>query len=122
MSRHNRRRTRTNHGNSDPPVHYAKLESSAVDSIIDYQDSKQPSTLQPPRRRFKHNDLSARHWHNRYMVWQTRQRRQQEEHEKLLTEKRRIFGGESGEDDEDGLCSNMMEYFSGLDFIMEADA
>ncbi|KAL9586529.1 MAG: hypothetical protein Q9212_000837 [Teloschistes hypoglaucus] len=122
MSRRNRRRNRTNLGNSDPSVHYAKLESSAVDSIIDDQDSKQPSTLEPPRRRLKRNDLSARHWHNRYMAWQTRQQRQQEEHEKLLREKRRIFGGESGEDDEDSLCSNMMEYFSGLDFIMEADA
>lgn len=122
MSRHNRRRTRTNHEKSDAPVHYAKLESSAVGSIIDYQVSKQPSTLEPPRRRIKRNDLSARHWHNRYTAWQTRQRRQQEEYERLLTEKRRIFGGESGEDDENGLCSNMMEYFSGLDFIMEADA
>lgn len=54
------------------------------------------------------------------MAWQTRERRQREEQEKLLAEKQRIFGGEPEEGDEDGLCSNMMVYFVGLDFIMEA--
>lgn len=70
----------------------------------------------------KRNDLSARHWHNRYTAWQTRERRQREEREALLAEQKRIFGGETEEDvDEDGLCSNMLEYFIGLDFIMQTE-
>lgn len=75
----------------------------------------------PSRERSKRSDLSARHWHNRYMAWQARERRQKEERDRLLTEQRRIFGGESGEEDDNGLCSNMMQYFVGLDFIMECD-
>lgn len=66
--------------------------------------------------------LSARHWHNRYMAWQARERRQREEQANLEAEKRRIFGTPdnghstfSGEDDE--LCTKMLEYFGGLDFI-----
>ncbi|KAL8838986.1 MAG: hypothetical protein Q9170_001916 [Blastenia crenularia] len=50
-----------------------------------------------------------------------RERRQREERDRLLAEQRRIFGGEAGEDDEHGLCSNMLDYFAGLDFITEAD-
>ena len=69
----------------------------------------------------KRNDLSARHWHNRYVLWRARERKQREEAEKLLAERKRIFGGENEEEDNDGLCSNMMEYFVGLDFIMESD-
>ena len=65
----------------------------------------------------RRNDLSARHWHNRYLAWQVRERRQLEEREKLEADQRRIFGGESGEDDEDGLCHKMLEYFGSLDFI-----
>ncbi|KAL8693426.1 MAG: hypothetical protein Q9218_001736 [Villophora microphyllina] len=93
-----------------------------MDTSLDYPDTKQSSIISPARGCLKRNDLSARHWHNRYMAWQTRERRQREERDRLLAEQRRIFGGESGEDDEDGLCSNMMEYFTGLDFIMEVDA
>lgn len=55
------------------------------------------------------------------MAWQARARRQSEERERLLAEQRRIFGGESEEDDEDGLCWNMMDYFVKLDFITETD-
>ena len=66
----------------------------------------------------RRNALSARHWHNRYMAWQVRERRQREEAEKLEKEKRRIFGeaSDGGEEDE-RLCVKMMEYFGGLDFI-----
>lgn len=122
MSRHNRRRTRTSHRNSHLPIHYADLGVSAVEATMDQPDSKQPSISGPIRRRSTRDDLSAQHWHNRYMAWQIRQPQQQEERDTLVAEQRRIFGGENGEDDEDGLCSSMMEYFSGLDFIMEANA
>ena len=52
------------------------------------------------------------------MAWQARERRQRGEREKLLAAQRRIFGGETGEEDEHGLCSAMMDYFVGLEFIM----
>ena len=52
------------------------------------------------------------------MAWQHRERRQREEREKLAAEQRRIFGGEKDEEDSHGLCSNMLQYFVGLDFIM----
>lgn len=38
-----------------------------------------------------------------------------------MVEQKRIFGGEIDEEDTDGLCSNMMGYFVGLDFIMESE-
>ena len=62
-------------------------------------------------------DVAARHWHNRYMAWQVRERKQKEEQDKLEVEQRRIFGGDPGEGDDEGLCSRMLEYFGGLDFI-----
>jgi len=34
-----------------------------------------------------------------------------------MEERKRIFGGESDENDEDDICSKMMEYFHGLDYI-----
>ena len=66
----------------------------------------------------KRNDLTARHWHNRYIAWQARERRQKEEQERLRQEQRRIFGGDSQDGDEaEGLCPVMMEYFDGLDYL-----
>jgi len=64
--------------------------------------------------------IAARHWHNRYLAWQTRERRQREERAALEAEKKRIFGESAageGEGEDDGLCERMMEYFWGLDFI-----
>ena len=29
----------------------------------------------------------------------------------------RIFGGDENEKDDDGLCTKMMDYFTGLDYI-----
>lgn len=72
----------------------------------------------PPLHSFSRcGDISARHWHNRYMAWQNREKRQREERKKLMEERKRIFGGESDENDEDDICSKMMEYFNGLDYI-----
>ncbi|KAL8953101.1 MAG: hypothetical protein Q9222_001039 [Ikaeria aurantiellina] len=90
----------------------------SVDQVNGHQASF--TTLSTPAS-IRRNDLTARHWHNRYIAWQARDRRQREEREKLLAEQRRIFGGENEDGDEDGLCSSMMEYFAGLDFIMETD-
>jgi hypothetical protein len=64
------------------------------------------------------NNISARAWHNRYMAWQTRDRRQREEKSTFEAERNRIFGEFEGEgEDEEGLCVKMLDYFGGLDFI-----
>ena len=111
MSRHNRRRTRGGHKTSDIPPTLA----FSLPTIASFpRSSPFTSVTQQSTRR---NDLSARHWQNRYLAWQVRERRQVEEREKLEADRRRIFGGESGERDEYGLCESMMKYFGTLDFI-----
>ena len=117
MSRHNRRRTRGNHRSStnttsQPPFH---PDSFSFPTFIPSTFTI-PSHPQPPRRR-NNDDISAKHWHNRYTAWQVRERRQAEERARLEAEKKRIFGGnEEGEEDR-WLGERMMEYFGGLDFI-----
>ena len=115
MSRHNRRRTRGSHKIADLPVHQCAFDFSSELGT----EPQDPLLLAPPRPAVnRRGSVSARHWHNRYMAWQVRERRQREEHEKIELEKRRIFGGEiEGDKDEEGLCLKMMEYFGGLDFI-----
>ena len=118
MSRHNRRRTRGGHKNATS-VYRSSIDLSTeppLDPGISYE-SIVPTT------KAIHNHRSgptARHWHNRYMAWQARDRRQREEKASLEAEKRRIFGepeaaNTNGEDDI--LCEKMLEYFVGLDFI-----
>lgn len=65
----------------------------------------------------RRNDLSAKHWHNRYLAWQVRVRKQKEESERLKEERKRIFGGDGNEAEDDGLCSRMMDYFVRLDYL-----
>lgn len=113
MSRHNRRRTRGGHKLSDISLRQSYLNFSST-SITPIKSPNCAPSVQLLSRR---NDLSTRHWHNRYLAWQVRERRQLEEREKLEVEQRRIFGGENGEGDEDGLCYKMLEYFGSLDFI-----
>jgi len=115
MSRHNRRRTRGSHKTSGMPVQQRTFDFPP-DLGAAFPD---PLLLAPPGPAVsRRGGVSARHWHNRYMAWQVRERRQREEREKLEAEKRRIFGGEvEGGEDEEGLCLKMMEYFGGLDFI-----
>ena len=109
MSRHNRRRTRGSHKSASSQSANFQLPSLA--------DPQIPASLfchVRPRRA----DMSARHWHNTYLTWQARERKQKEERERLQQEQRRIFGGDSQDgEDEDGLCSRMMEYFGGLDYL-----
>ncbi|KAL8733145.1 MAG: hypothetical protein Q9166_002337 [cf. Caloplaca sp. 2 TL-2023] len=121
MSRHNRRRTRASYRNAVALSQSAAFEHPDLGSAITRFETRQIAPINQTRGGTKRNELPARHWHNRYMAWQSRERRQREEQEKLLTDQRRIFGGENGEEDEEGLCSNMLEYFAGLDFIMEPD-
>ncbi|MCJ1247122.1 hypothetical protein MMC30_004333 [Trapelia coarctata] len=124
MSRHNRRRTRGTHKNYNLST-----------SLSPFSGDRTTLPTQPPLpspqglttasfRRLSGagggggSGVAARHWHNRYLAWQTRERRQREERAALEAEKKRIFGEASGEDEGDeGLCERMMEYFWGLDFI-----
>ena len=109
MSRHNRRRTRGGHKASASCPH----DSFELPSSLDPPDSKL-ATARHPRR----SDLSAKHWHNRYLAWQSREKRQKEECEKLKEDRKRIFGGDDGNDaDDDGLCVRMMDYFVRLDYL-----
>jgi len=64
------------------------------------------------------SDLTAQHWHNRYISWQSRERQQRQEQEaaaKLEADQCRLFGGEPGDDV--SLCYKMLEYFGRLDYI-----
>ena len=126
MSRHNRRRNRGGHKHHGIPLPLHTFDSPSGPFTFDNPStpsthtSSSPSTpsyippSHPPGRR---TSLSLRHWHNRYMAWQVRERRQKDEREKLEAEKRRIFGGNEDEGEDDGLCVKMLEYFGGLDFI-----
>lgn len=120
MSRHNRRRTRGSHKSSSSPSQPAfHPDSFSLSPLSAPTAPSSTMTSLPPRPR--RNDLSAKHWHNRYLAWQVRERRQSEERAKLAAEKKRIFGGDFTEEGEEDrwLGERMMEYFGGLDFIIE---
>ncbi len=104
MSRHNRRRSR---GGSKFATSQYTRDDFEVHSILPAEAPAAPHTRQA--------DLTARHWHNRYLAWQRRDQRQREEKAKIEAERQRKFGGEPGDDD--SLCYRMMEYFEGLDYI-----
>ena len=118
MSRHNRRRTRGGH-KTTMSVYRSSIDLSTeppLDPGLPYQ-SIAPITKTVHSLR---NGPTARHWHNRYMAWQARERRQREEKDNLEAEKRRIFGEADGgntDGEDDILCEKMLEYFVGLDFI-----
>ena len=115
MSRHNRRRIRGSQRPSTTPFRHDGLTSPTNYQLA---DSTSPGLSAPLIRTIsRRNDVSARHWFNRYIAWQNRDRKQREEREKLISEQRRIFGGESDEGDEDGLCSRMLEFYGGLDYL-----
>ena len=114
MSRHNRRRTR--------PVRYScGILVSPTNFDLPTRclaESCDLDRLAPPLQTFvRRGDASAQHWHNRFVAWKNRERRQREERQQLMEERKRLFGGESEEGDESGLCSKMLEYFEGLDYI-----
>ena len=71
-----------------------------------------------PLRTFaRHGDVSAKLWQNRYVAWQNREKRQHEERQRLMEDRRRIFGGETDENDDDDICTKMLDFFNSLDYI-----
>ena len=108
MSRHNRRRTR---GGRKASV-FCQYDAFELSSSTGTPEFKLPTAKRPRR-----NDLFAEHWHNRYLAWQARERKRREECERLKEERKRIFGGDSNDGEDDGLCLKMMEYFVGLDYL-----
>ena len=130
MSRHNRRRTRHPHPHNHKasPSPHPGFQSHQYENCqsppLSFQAAIAPEVKIPlgprywPHRR-GNNDVSARHWHNRYLAWQVREKRQREERERLREEERRIFGGEDGDggDGDGALARRMLEFFGGLDFL-----
>ena len=111
MSRHNRRRARNGRETTKTSfqVDSFDLPSFAITS---------PETKLSNPKYARRNDLSARHWHNRYIAWQARERKQMIERDRLREEQKRIFGGDSQDgEDEDGLCGKMMDFFVAMDYL-----
>lgn len=108
MSRHNRRRTRARVWDPSLPLH--SFEPPSVSR--ERPDPRSVFTRHLPR-----SPITAKHWHNKYVAWQVRERRQKEERERLKEEQRRIFGDDSQDGVDDGLCTKMMDYFTGLDYL-----
>ena len=111
MSRHNRRRHRAGHRPSHADFQLNSFELSPL--------SNNAPNINIANPRFSNrNEISARHWRNRYLAWTARERKQVEEREKLKEERKRIFGGDSQDgDDADGLCGRMMEFFVAMDYL-----
>lgn len=109
MSRHNRRRTRSKASHPDLQIDGFELPSLPTET---------PNSKLLSPRHLRPNDLSARHWHNRFVAWQARERKRREERDRLEEKQKWIFGGDSQDgDDDDGLCTKMMDYFVGLDYL-----
>lgn len=114
MSRHNRRRVR---GANKAFRSFLQRDDFELPTLPKPESSDATSLTPPSQSHARRGVLTARHWHNRYIAWQTRDRRQREERQKLMEDRKRIFGGESDEGDDEDLCVKMMEYFNGLDYI-----
>jgi len=109
MSRHNRRRTRDKASHPNLQIDGFGLPSLSADT---------PNPKLSIQRHLRRNDPFARHWHNRFLAWQARERKQKEEWARFEEAQKRIFGGDSQDgDDDDGLCTQMMNYFVGLDYL-----
>ena len=108
MARHNRRRTRAVHKVFTPRLYHA----SEIPLSANSPDSKLPDA-----RHVRRSDLSP--GHNRYHAWQARTRMESQEREMLKAERKRIFGGDGSDEEDDGLCLRMMDYFVKLDYLRE---
>ncbi|OAL38911.1 hypothetical protein AYO20_01662 [Fonsecaea nubica] len=80
-------------------------------------DLDQSFVLREPR--FANPSVASRHWYNRYVAWQSRDKVQRREAAKIEAEQIKVFGGYPGDDV--GLCYRMMEVFEGMNWIDTLD-
>ena len=110
MGRHNRRRTRGS----------PKTSSIRQDSLEFAVFPNGPQSYRAPTQRSPgQNDVSTRPWYNRHLAGQARENKQLQEQERLNKERRRLFGGDSDDAEDDGLCFRMMDYFAQLEYLKE---
>lgn len=106
--RHNRRRSRGRHNQTKFIQSYYKQEAIEALDIVERDEAL------PLFRNL--SSLQARHWRQRYVQWQDRQREREGGHHKeaetLEAEQQRVFGGEVG--DEVSLCYPMLMVVVGL--------
>ncbi|KAI9701067.1 MAG: hypothetical protein M1836_001736 [Candelina mexicana] len=91
--RHNRRRSRGPSLKSDTKF----LKSHYSREAIEARDIVACEEALPAYRSL--SSLQARHWRQRYVQWQERERQHREKTEALEAEQRRVFGGEVGDED-----------------------
>jgi len=125
--KHNRRRTRPRHRThsslnptfdiSDHISESSSDSSSLSDSSCTGSIPRQRPLLTTPRH--STTSVASKHWHNRYVAWQTRDENQKQEAAKIEDEQLKLFGGERGDDV--GLCYKMMEVFKGMDWVDSLD-
>ncbi len=107
--RHNRRRSR------QPPLKLAPkfLKPHSYHSVLSAHDLIKQDEVPTCK---SLSNLQARHWRQRYVQWQERQRREKAEISEQ--ERCRVFGGEVG--DEVSLCYPMLmvvfDLFGGIDY------
>ena len=123
--KHNRRRIRPRHRYvfSIGPSASNDGSSAVLDTEVDPPSgsplsksiSGTPVNNRHLQRYSKSTDLMARHWHNRYVAWERRDKAQRDEAKSIEAEQYRLFGGEPGDDVT--LCYKMLEYFDSMDYI-----
>jgi len=100
----------------DPTPIWDLAVSDAESDVLPYGRQQVPI---PANAYFRSTQVSPQQWENRYIAWQSRDRQLKEQAAKLEAEQIKLFGGVPGDDV--GLCSKMLEYFGGLDFIDSVD-
>ena len=105
MSKHNRRRTRRGHKAS------MQRDGFELHSLEELFGPGLSSCQLPFQRK---DNLSTCYWNTGYL--QVRERKQRAEKENLTQERRRVFGDCSDPTDDD-LCTAMLNYFQGLEYL-----
>ena len=108
MSRHNRRRTRVGPKTCTSYQH----ATFALPSFVKPSASKDSKARNPRR-----GNVPSTCWQNTHRLWQPREKKEKVEWERVEEERKRIFGGDGSEEEDDGLCRSMMDFFVRLDYL-----
>lgn len=119
--KHNRRRNRPRSRPNKTLVDFDSLSTSSSDSVgsSGLATNYRLPTRPPQPRLDSINNISARHWQNRYTAWQNRETAQRREAAQIEKEQLKMFGGEPGDDA--GLCYKMIEAFEGMEWVNSLD-